>query len=340
VTVVRALIPAGLLAGLIIPNVARATNLPQQTERASKKELAMTKPVDDAHDFTFTFRSDMDPLSPGIFEHMEVTRVDGRTGHALMLLNRPGSDLVGVPVGLFGTTLSRKQTAHLAATVDAIKWAALPKPQGGDVSSSTLSIDYGRGGHVVQRAFNASNGDIMELLEPLIAQMTELSATLEAAPQRAVALTVERTSAGFKLILKNIGKGKVMLADARQAGATPGTTRGTVSVAEKLAEKPGTFEVEATFIPVALRPLGGVAAQVVLGPGERHEVETVVWTAPHPGTYFVRATWEDYVGPEVDAKSVLPMIPDPAQLSDARPYVVRGAAFSEALMFTVGSGGR
>ena len=50
----------------------------------------------------------------------------------------------------------------------------------------------------------------------------------------------------------------------------------------------------------------------------------------------VRASWEDYVGPEVDPKTVMPMIPEPDHaVQDPRPYVMRGAAFSKTVAFVV-----
>lgn len=56
--------------------------------------------------YTFTFRSLSDAVSPGLYAYMTVTRIDGRSCRALMVLNRHGANLPR-PVGLFSTTLSQ-----------------------------------------------------------------------------------------------------------------------------------------------------------------------------------------------------------------------------------------
>jgi uncharacterized Zn-binding protein involved in type VI secretion len=92
------LVASAMLAGLALAGLSRAKDRVHDSENTSNKETAMTHPVDESRNFTLTFRSEMDRVAPGLYAHMEVTRVDGRSGRAVMLVNRPGSDVAGVPV--------------------------------------------------------------------------------------------------------------------------------------------------------------------------------------------------------------------------------------------------
>ena len=270
-----------------------------------------------------------------MFVYLNVIRVDGASGRALMLVNRQGGDTIH-PIGLFAASLSPAQTTGIAAAIDGIKWADVPPPRGGDISAAMLALDYAHGSRIIQRSFNARNGEFLQAISPVMTQIDNVGALLLGQPMRAIDASVVRTAQGFKLVVRNIGTGPLMISDPRAATGADGKTCGMVEVAERKDPIPGTFSSPPTFRSVPLQPLGDAPASLVLGPGQKHVVETVVWTPPHPGRYFAHAHWKDYDGPKVDPKKIMPLIPDPAAAAaDARPYVIRGAVFSESIKFDV-----
>jgi hypothetical protein len=294
----------------------------------------MTQPADEERNYDFTFRSEMDRVAPELFAYQQVVRVHGASGQAVMLQNRHGGDMIRLPVGLFGTTLSKQQVAKVATTLDAIKWSELPRPKGGDINAAILSIDYSRGARIIQRSLNSRNTELLQALTPVMDQVSELGRVLEASPRRTVEVSVARTPQGFKLILRNAGTGPVLVADPRlpPGGANGGKPRGAVRVA---AAPPKVDFTDLTWEAIALAPLGAAPAVVTIDPGKTHEFETVPWAGPTPGDHWAQASWEDYAGPDIDPKTVMPMLPAPDQLDDARPYLVRGAAFSAYVKFSI-----
>jgi hypothetical protein len=286
-------------------------------------------------DYHLTFRSQMDPMGSDMFGYLNVIRVDGASGRAVMVLNRHGGDTVH-PIGLFAATLPAVQVNAIATAVDGIKWSDLPRPRGGDVNAATLSLEYAQGSRIIQRTFNARNGEFLQALSPVMNQIDRLGSLLLGQPSRAVDVAVVRTTQGFKLVLRNLGTGPVMVADPRQPAGASGVTRGKVEIAEREEATPGSFSAPPTFSPVPLQPPGNAPQFVVLAPGQTFTVETVAWTPPAPGKYFAQAEWQDYAGPTVNPKTVMPMIPDPgASEGDARPYMIRGTVFSDSIKFDV-----
>ena len=306
---------AGLLATVLAFGPA--------TARSPSKEPKMPQPAhDNRRDFTFTFRSVTDDADK------EITRIDGRTGSVIVFENRTGGDQPG-PIGLFAMTAPKAQIEALSAGIEGLKWADLPALTGGDINLAMLSLEYARGSLVIQRDFNAGNRAFLNALGPVMRPLEAILVAASKAPVRAIDLSVARTEHGFKLVLRNVGTGPVMFTDARQPRRLPGQTCGRVLI----------NAIGGASDEVPLRPATGPLAPVILGPGQTHEVETVPWTPPHPGKYFVGATWEDYGGPKVDPKldpkDVMPEVPGPTDKPDARPFLIRGAAFTQGFELTV-----
>jgi hypothetical protein len=298
-------------------------------------EQKMTQSANDPLSYAFTYRRETDAVAHGIFKYMTVMRIDGASFRAIMVSNRRNGDFSG-SVGLFAATLPRQMVLDLGAAMDSTKWADLPPPTGGDISSSTLSLDYTHGSRIVQRTFNSMNRGFLHAISSVVTQIGKLDDMLSTKPERALDVDVARTDTGFKLILRCIGTGPVMIADPRLAGKTLDKARGVIEVAARQEERPGYFTPPATWTAVALKPLGSSGESITIEPGKAFEVETVAWTPPAPGDYSVEGSWTDYVGPTVDPHSIMPMVPDPtAAHPDGRPYVIRGAAFSKTLKFTV-----
>lgn len=315
------------------PGRARATeNGTRSTAGESRKEpKTMNPPTEPDRNYDFTFRSQMDTMGPDLAGYLQVLRVQGATGHAVMVLNRYGGDLIRRPVGLFGATLTKMQTAAVGGAVDGIRWAELPQPKGGDINAAILSIDYSAGKKIVQRSFNARNTELLQALAPVMDQVTALSQELEQHPLRALDVSVAQAGTGFRVSVRNVGSGPVLLADPRHLATPTAGPRATVRVA---SAPPGMPFSRLLWESVPLEPLGAAPAVLTLEPGKAHEVGTVAWAAKAAGDHYVQAVWQDYVGPAVDPKTVMDAIPAPDKLGDPRPYVIRGAAFSGYTKFT------
>ncbi len=297
----------------------------------------MSEDADPTH-YKLTFRSTMDRIGndPELFAYLNVLRVDGTTGKAIMLLNRPGGDLLGKPVGLFATTLTKEQVQALGAAIEEVKWNETGGMKGGDINAATLSLDYGRGSRIIQRDFNAMDGQFLAAIKGVMAQITDLMRMLRRHPARAIDAAVVRSPSGFKFVIRNIGTGPVAIADPRHPGRDDGSTCGWVGAARDVPSDPGTFNPPTPLQPVGLQPLGLAPPVVTLQAGKSIEVETVAWKPSGAGKYFARGNWRDYAPITGGAKAFLPLVPDPVEFDhDERPYRIRGAVFSDVLLFAV-----
>lgn len=328
--------PTQLAAGVLIAVFAAcAPTSPRPAAPATNeppKEPTMAQPAEDTRDFTFMYKAQGGgEAAPGVYAYTTVMKVHGQSGRALMVLNRHNGDLIGKPVGLFAGQLPSQQVADIGAAVEGIKWGELPQPTKGDVNAPMLALDYSRGLKIIQRSFNARNLEFIRSITPVMKRVDELGSGLLTKPARAVEVSVTRSGKAFKLAIKNVGSGPVMIADPRVAGSAPGSTRGSVSVAEEAVQTPGSFALPPIWGPIALQPLGNAPATITLAAGQTHEVETVPWSPPSSsGKYVVQGSWTDYLGPIVDPRDVMPFIPD-VESADPKPYVIRGAAFSRYL---------
>jgi hypothetical protein len=297
-----------------------------------KKEANMTKPTDAGRDFVFTFRDVEDRITSDLYGHMEVIKIDARTGRSLFLENSKDEDAPGA-VGLFGVTLPPKEIDALIKILDGIKWGQLPDPVGGDFMSPTLEIEYTRGTEIVRRGFNAaSHGPFMRAVGPLVDLMGELMGEIRKHPVRAVNATLEKTAAGVKLSLKNVGTGTVIVSDGRSVGAKRQGMRGGFSV---LSCEPSGKPLSYTPEPLAVQTDGKDHPPLTLAPGQVHELASVPFAPTTPGKYRVTGHWMNYDRPAIAPENVMPMLPEPKELDDTRPYFLLGAAFSREITYDV-----
>ena len=297
-----------------------------------KKEANMTKPTNAARDFVFTFRDLQDRITSDLYGQMEVIKIDARTGRTLFLENAISEDAPG-PVGLFGMTLPPSRVDALIKILDGIKWGQLADPVGGDFQSPTLEIDYRRGSEIVQRGFNAaSGGPFMRAVEPLVDLMGELMGELRKHPIRAVNATLEKTAAGVKLSLKNVGTGTVIVSDGRSVGSKRQGMRAGFSV---LSCEPSGKPLSYTPEPLAVQTDGKDHPPVTLAPGQVHELASVPFAPTEPGRYRVTGHWMNYDRPAIAPDNVMPMLPEPKELDDTRPYFLLGAAFTREITYEV-----
>ncbi len=294
----------------------------------------MSDDADPTH-YRLTFRSTMDRIGndPELFAYLNVLRVDGATGKAMMVLNRQGGDLLAAPVGLFATTLTKDQVQALGTAIERVKWNETGGMKDGDINAAALSLDYARGTRIIQRDFNAMNGQLLNAIRAVMDQITDLMRKLEDHPARAIDVAVVREPSGFKLVIRNIGTGPVAIADPRHPGRHNGSTCGWVGAAQDIPAVPGSGPIP--LHPVAFPPLGAAPPLVTIPAGKSIEVDTVAWVPSKPGKYFARGNWESYSPVGGEAKAFLPLVPDPVEIDrDARPYRIRGAVFSDVLLFT------
>lgn len=293
----------------------------------------MSEDADPTH-YKLTFRSTMDRIGgdPELFAYLNVLRVDGATGRAIMVLNREGGDLPGKPVGLFAATLKKEQILALGAAVEGVKWSETGSLKGGDITAATLSLDYARGGRIIQRDVNAMNGPFLNAIRAVMDQITDLMTMLEDHPARAIDVSVVQDPSGFKLVIRNVGTGPVAIADPRHPSKDGASTCGWVGAARDIPQPPGSGPIP--LQPVAFPPLGAAPPLVTIPAGKSIEVDTVAWKPSAAGKFFARGNWKDYGPVTGDPKAFLPLVPDPALFEhDGRPYRIRGAAFSKALFF-------
>jgi hypothetical protein len=291
--------------------------------------------VGQAVDYTFTFRAENDQVAPGAFLYQSVLRVDASSRAAALVHKRHGGDLVGRPVGLFGGTLSEAEVAGLRAAIEGTRWAALPRPSAGDPLASMLFVDYAIGPRMIQRRFNARDRPMMEAIAPLMRAIEQLGHVLLAQPQRTLEVEALWSGHHFQIVLRNRGAGAVMIADPRQPAGRPGATRATVGVAFVPPNPEGWYAPPPALQPLPLVPAAGEGTPVVLAPGQALQLESAPWTPPGPGEYLAQAEWQDYAGPGVDPRSIMPALPDPREVTlDGRPYALTGAAFSSYLNIT------
>ena len=288
--------------------------------------------------FTLTFRSEMDRLSTGGAAYATVVRVSGQSGRAVMSINRWNPDLPK-PIGLFGDKLNREALEPLSASIETTKWAELPPAKGGDVSGAQLTIEYARGGQVIRRVFNSYNLELVRALAPVMSAIDGVLDHVAHHPLRVLELGVKRTPTGFRVSWRNIGKGPIVIADPRLPAVAPRTgTRGRVSVGAVPPSRPGWDLPIPEPSWLDLEPANGAPSPVTLAPGQTLELDTVPWKPAGPGDYVADASWVDYVGPTFDPHAVMDAIPDPSQMDDARPYVLRGGGFSTGINVKVDRG--
>ena len=214
--------PTVLLAFVLVAVASLGAPASAKDRPANSKPEPRVSDPNDPSSFHFMFRSLTDRAGPNLYVYMYMLRVDGASGRVVMLLNRNGADHPGLPAGLFATTLSKEQATALREAVEGIKWNELPELRGGDVSAAALSLDYSRGSRIIQRSFNAYNGEFLNAISTVMSQVTDLGIMLTAHPMRAIRVELVGSASGFRLILRNVGSGPVVIADPRQPDRVQG----------------------------------------------------------------------------------------------------------------------
>ena len=236
-----------------------------------KVEDKMTRSGGD-DDFVFTFRSTMDPLTEKLYQLMDVTTVDLRSGMAMQFASRQSDDAPGA-VGLFAAKLPPNRVTALAKLLTEIRWGQLPEPSGGDINAAQLSIDIRRGKQIVQVGFNAANtGPFMRALGPVIDLVGEIEHDLSGHPLRALNVAVERTPRGLRLSVKSPDMSRCLGAfeDIASIGRNFGVGLGLVSQRPQKINKELLYLAETLF---AFR---------LVGPLERKPIERSGITGGRP----------------------------------------------------------
>ena len=273
-----------------------------------------------------------------IHEWMTWLRVRSDLGLAMMVLGRHNGDLQGRPVGLFAVTLRADELDALRELVESTKWAQLPPPTGGDVTASNLEIDYAHGNLLIRREFNARNREFIAAIGTLLDSLNIKCGEMLERPANALTVVASATPdpnhAGLvqlSLELHNLGTGPVALVDPR-VPASDGQPRGRWMLTAGSSDRPPMWS------PIALPPLPeGQPELVTLAAGAKLVV-SMAWQSTQAGSFYLRGDWIDYGGPPPTAEHA-PVMPLPVDFADGYtshgPYAVRGAAFSNAVLFTI-----
>ncbi len=281
----------------------------------------------------------------GLYPWMTTLVVKGGSApRAAMYLNRHNGDLIGRPIGLFSDSLSASRAQQIDERFAEMDFAGLPAPTDGDVTGSTLHLDYQKGFRIIRRTFNSSNHDFLLAAAPIMDELRDLMSYLLTKPERAIAISLETTEVqgkrlSFDFRVTNIGEHDVVIADPRVGSLDPLQPRAFVQVALLPESVPGEMEIPPQWQTLALEEVPG---QVLEGghtirPKESLVVKSKIWTAPANGEYVAQAIWQDYQGPpDIDMSLVQPLVPADVTQNE-QPFVVRGSAFSSYLKFVVGN---
>lgn len=339
--ILLATLPLTAVLAIASPGLPPENDMSTQT--TSPQPAASPPDRPEAKSFNLSFRSAVGvQVSKELQSWTTVTLVRGPSRAASMVITRHNNDLIGRPIGLFSGTLTTDAVERLTSAINNVKWSELPQPEKGDVTAPMLTLDYSGDGKLIQRSFSARSLEFIRAIGPVIHELNETSSWLLAHPDRAIDVQVERTPEAdppvFRLIIRNIGKGPIALADPRAPTRLQGQARAFIRIADAPINTAGVTEIPPNFSPVALEPLPAGAnpdAPKILHQGERLVVSSVAWPRPDRGGEFLaQAVFEDYSGSAAQPEGgTLDAIPDPESISAAKPYVVRGAAFSSYLRF-------
>lgn len=279
----------------------------------------------------------------GLYQWMTVLNVrGGAPTQSSMLLTRHNGDLIGRPVGLFSDSIPVVRAQQMAARLDALASATLPKPTKGDVNASALQLDYRHGSRVISIQSNArSLASLGGAINPVMDDLRALMSALLTKPERALSVSVENgeeSPAGmrFRIRLTNIGTSDLIVADPRIVARGSPEPRAFMRVAPAPVTAPGAMEIPPRWRPLGLEPPPPDVPDegLTIQPKESLVVLSALWT-PIPGNFLAQAVWQDYFGPaKIDPLKVQPPIPKDAG-PDTKPFVIRGAAFSSYLRFAI-----
>lgn len=269
-------------------------------------------------------------------------------GLAVLAITRDSGDLAERPIGLYHGRLDAEELEQVRRAVEQTPWPSLPKPVGGDFNAPSLRLHYESGELLIRRGFNARCSNFIEAIAPLWALLDKIltrvsksaAATLEAKLDH-VPDAGDPLRQTLRLTLRNRGVGHVVLTDPRlptHGGATP---RLLVRVGELTSTNSHSPPHHWTLLPIPTPP-EDAPRSLVLRPHGRFEL-SLPWVATKPGTYLVRATWDDYAGPIEAAPGQTPFMPVPARGLSALgsgPYPIRGCVFAAKRIVVGGEGMR
>lgn len=279
----------------------------------------------------------------GLYEWMSVLNVrGGMPPWASMMVTRHNGDLIGRPVGLFSGPLPSARVRRLVELLDAVDPGSLPKPTAGDVNANNLQLSYRRGKRELACACNVRDQAYLAVIGPVVAELAPMMSELLVKPERAITVSVEKSEDGgpgtrLRMLLTNVGTGDVLVADPRLVSPGSPEPRAFMQVAPRPARVPGEMVIPPRWQRVGLEPAPPEVADEgrTIRSKDSLTILSATWNAPAPGDYVAQAVWQDYVGPtKLDLTKVQAAVPKDAEGSD-KVFVVRGAAFSSYVRFTV-----
>lgn len=262
-------------------------------------------------------------LGAGVHEREWSLKLDSADGSASLEKHRSDSDAAGEPVGLFRAQLPPEKFWSLFQLAHRVRLPELAPAGGGGMRSSLMTLKLEQGGARVEKAFSSGDIKALDQLEPLLEELNRIFGAMSNSPVAAIRTMVAYVprERRFDFVVANIGTEPVCVGDPRFI--VPGNPKlwAGVRVAEMPYERPGYTSPPLQWAQVPLsKPVQASGVPIVIKAGEKFTAPTAIWSAARPGVrYIAQAVLSDYSGPR-EAPGC---------------YRIRGAAFSEAIEFTL-----
>lgn len=275
-----------------------------------------------APDFTIEYCISGGPvMADGFTERHRCLTISSRDRSARHEKLRSASDRPGEPIGLFEAKLPGDRLDQLRRLADKSNLAALPLATAGGPGTTAMTISFRQDGRAAKATLTNMDIPIIERIEGLIGELDRLGFELNASPVAAAQIKVQRTEGErrFALVLTNIGREPICLADPKSLSPSDPDLYAAVQVAAYPPEKPGFTAPPLKWVRLPLQPSGGTAP-IRLEPGASVSAQSASWQ-PGPGSerHLVQALWSDYRGVAPDGGGC---------------YRLRGSAFSDGLEVT------
>ena len=242
-------------------------------------------------------------IGEDLHEAQSSLTIDSRSHQAILEFNRSPVDQPALPIGRFVMTVTPEWLALLRSAVDSVGLEALAPKRHAARYSAGIKIDVQIGEQTIEKRYRTDQRDVTKQLQPLQQLLNALQVQLFKHPESAIGIRVieadEVDGLWFKLLISNIGKRPVLLADPRTANETS-QHLAELKIAAAPVTLPGYTESQPEWQTLPLRPTQGRElgdqADLLLQPGQQVAVLSEAFV-PQPGiTYGVDAIYLSYAG--------------------------------------------
>ncbi len=265
-------------------------------------------------------------------------------GHAVMIFTGvPDEEFAsGEPIGLFYESLDDAGLRDVRRAVQWSPWWLQPPLRGLRLGAPLHKVHYASSSFSIDRSLSPRHGPFNDSVQRLAREISERTANMPKRATLEVKVRVERDAnepsrRQLWVSLVNHGVAPIVLTDPRiprepSLEADPilerEVSRFDWRIGKIVRKDPYVEPIDWTSLPIPSLPTDAPKS-LVLGAGERFEL-SASWVAPEPGSYLLRAHWDDYDGPTTAVEGQLPWMPLPDDGLDelgSGPYPVRGHAY-------------